>query len=430
MKKSDSILSNYTGAERQKEIYIAGMSGIPPKVPFDLQKLASKAQSVISKEAYAYIAGGAGAESTVKQNRSDFQKWQIVPRMLRDVSERDTTVELFGKTLPFPLLLSPVGVLELVHQQADLAVADAAKATGVPMIFSNQASYPMEQCAARLGDSPRWFQLYWSKSNDLVRSLVQRAEAAGCSAIAVTLDTTLLGWRTQDLDLAYLPFLRGRGIAQYVSDPVFNQLLDAPDDAEPIERKLTLETLSNVVQLMKNYPGGFFNNLRSKRPLRAVRQFISIYSRPSLSWEDLAFLRECTSLPIVLKGILHPEDAQRAIDYGMDGIIVSNHGGRQVDGSISTIEALPAVAEAVKDRIPVLLDSGVRGGADMFKAIALGATAVCIGRPYAYGLAIDGTQGVIEVLKNFYSDFDLTMGLAGCKSLDDIRNSTLVSGQS
>lgn len=427
MKKIDSILSNYTGAERQKEIYIAGMSGIPPRVPFDLQKLASKAKSVISKEAYAYIAGGAGAESTIQQNRSDFQKWQIVPRMLRDVSERDTTVELFGKTLPFPLLLSPVGVLELVHKQADLAVADAAKATGVPMIFSNQASYPMEQCAAHLGDSPRWFQLYWSKSNDLVRSLVQRAEAAGCSAITVTLDTTLLGWRTQDLDLAYLPFLRGRGIAQYVSDPVFNQLLDAPDDAEPIERKVTLETLSNVVQLMKNYPGGFFNNLRSKRPLRAVRQFISIYSRPSLSWEDLAFLRECTSLPIVLKGILHPDDAQRAIDYGMDGIIVSNHGGRQVDGSISTIEALPAVVDVVKDRIPVLLDSGVRGGADMFKAIALGAKAVCIGRPYVYGLAIDGAQGVTEVLKNFYSDFDLTMGLAGCKSLDEIRKSTLIS---
>jgi lactate 2-monooxygenase len=429
MKKKPSILSSYSGVDRQKETYIAGMSGITPKIPFDHQQLASKAKSILSKEAFAYIAGGAGTESTVRQNRSDFEKWKIVPRMLRDVSERDTTVELFGQTLPFPLLLSPVGVLELVHQQADLAVAEAAVTTGVPMIFSNQASYPMEQCAARMEDSPRWFQLYWSKSNDLVRSFIQRAEACGCNAITVTLDTTLLGWRVQDLNLAYLPFLRGRGIAQYVSDPVFNRLLDAPDEAEQIERKVTLETLSNVIQLMKNYPGGFFNNLRSKRPLRAVRQFISIYSRPSLTWEDLAFLRECTSLPIVLKGILHPDDAQRAIDHGVDGIIVSNHGGRQVDGSISTIEALPAIVEVVKDQIPILLDSGVRGGADMFKAIALGAKAVCIGRPFAYGLALGGTQGVIEVLKNFYADFDLTMGLAGCRSVEEIQQSTLLSNQ-
>lgn len=426
MKKKFSILSNYSGVDRQKETYIAGMSGIPPKIPFDHQKLAKKAKAVLSKEAFAYIAGGAGTESTIQQNRSSFENWKIIPRMLRDVSERDTTLELFGQTLPFPLLLSPVGVLELVHQQADLAVAKAAAATGVPMIFSNQASFAMEQCAAQMGDSPRWFQLYWSKSNDLVRSLVQRAEACGCNAIAVTLDTTLLGWRIQDLDLAYLPFLRGRGIAQYISDPVFNQLLDAPDDAEPIERKVTLETLSNVVQLMKNYPGGFLQNLRSKRPLRAVRQFISIYSRPSLTWDDLAFLRECTSLPIVLKGILHPDDARRALDHGMDGIIVSNHGGRQVDGSISTIEALPAIAEVVKEQIPIILDSGVRGGADMFKAIALGAKAVCIGRPFAYSLALGGEQGVVELLKNFYSDFDLTMGLAGCRSLEEIRQSTLL----
>jgi lactate 2-monooxygenase len=426
MKNNNSSLKNYSAVDRQKETYVGGMNGQLPLIPFDLQKLEAKAKAVMSKEAFAYVAGGAGTDSTVRQNRTGFSKWKIVPRMLRDVSVRDTSIELFGDRLPFPLLLSPVGVLDLAHKQADYAVARAASQAGVPMVFSNQASVPMEQCAAQMGDSPRWFQLYWSKSNDLVASLVKRAEAVGCSAITVTLDTTLLGWRTQDLDLAYLPFLRGKGIAQYTSDPVFNKLLDEPDDSESINQKVTLETIFNVIELMRSYPGGFFNNLKSKRPLKAVRKFISIYSRPSLTWEDLAFLREQTSFPIVLKGILHPDDARMAIDHGINGIIVSNHGGRQVDGSISTIEALPNIITAVNDKIPVLLDSGVRSGADMFKAIALGAKAVCIGRPYTYGLAIAGERGVTEVLRNFYSDFELTMGLAGCKSIEEIRQTTLV----
>ncbi len=426
MKKQPSSLKHYSAVDRQKETYISGMSGHLPKIPFDLQKLEHKAKASMSKEAFAYIAGGAGTDGTIRENRSAFSKWKIVPRMLRDVSVRDTSIELFGDQLPFPLLLSPVGVLELAHKQADLAVAKAAAKTGIPMIFSNQASFPMEQTAAVMGNSPRWFQLYWSKSNDLVASLVKRAEAAGCSAITVTLDTTLLGWRVQDLDLAYLPFLRGKGIAQYTSDPVFNKLLDEPDNAEPIERKLTLDTIANAIELIRSYPGGFFNNLKTKRPLKAVRQFISIYSRPSLTWDDLAFLREQTSLPIILKGILHPEDAKLAIDYGVDGIIVSNHGGRQVDGSISSIEALPEIIKEVDGKIPVLLDSGIRSGADMFKAIALGAKAVCIGRPFCYGLAINGEEGVAEVIKNFYSDFELTMGLTGCKSIEEIQEAKLV----
>ena len=426
MKKDFQSLKHYSAVERQKETYIAGMSGQSALIPFDFQKLEAKAKAILSKEAFAYIAGGAGTESTIRQNRSAFSKWKIVPRMLRDVSERDTSIDLFGDQLPFPLLLSPVGVLELVHKQSDLAVAKAASKTGVPMILSNQASCPMEQCAALMGSSPRWFQLYWSKSNDLVASFVQRAEASGCSAITVTLDTTLLGWRVQDLDLAYLPFLRGKGIAQYISDPVFNKLLDQPDDTEPLNRKVTFDTIFNVIELMRNYPGGFFKNLKSNRPLKAVRKFISIYSRPSLTWEDLSFLREQTKLPIVLKGILHPDDARMAVDHGMDGIIVSNHGGRQVDGAISTIEALPNIIKVVDGKIPVLIDSGVRSGADMFKAIALGAKAVCIGRPFTYALALAGEQGVTEILRNFYSDFELTMGLAGCKSVKEIKESTLL----
>ena len=428
MSKKKSSPINFAAVDRQKETYIGGMSGQRPKIPFDLKQLATLAQEKISPEAYAYIAGGAGTEDTITQNRSDFAEWRILPRMLRDVSERDTGVEIFGQRFDSPFFLAPIGVLDLAHKKGDLAVASAAAKAKIPMIFSNQASLPMEACAAQMGDSPRWFQLYWSKSNELVRSLVERAEACGCGAIVVTLDTTMLGWRIQDLDLAYLPFLRGRGIAQYISDPIFQKLIDQPDEepAPKTSSKLTLDTIANIRELMTNYPGGLVQNLRSKRPLKAVRKFISIYSRPSLTWNDLAFLREVTQLPILLKGILHPEDARLALEHGMNGIIVSNHGGRQVDGAISSIAALPGVMEVIGDKIPVLLDSGIRSGADTFKALALGASGVCIGRPYVYGLAVGGEKGVLEVLKNFRADFELTMALAGCRTVEEIQRHCLV----
>ena len=297
------------------------------------------------------------------------------------------------------------------------------------MIFSNQASRPMEQCAAALGDGPRWFQLYWSASNELVESFVRRAEACRCEAIVVTLDTTLLGWRTRDLDLAYLPFLRGKGIAQYTSDPVFRRILATEPAARgPDEQpRPTPAALRTLVQLTRAYPDRFVAGLRSGHAHAAGQTFVRIYSRPSLTWADLAFLRERTRLPILLKGILHPDDARRAVDEGMDGVIVSNHGGRQVDGAISTIAALPAVTEAIDGRVPVILDSGVRSGADAFKALALGASAVGLGRPYAYGLAIAGEAGVREVLQNFKADFDLTLGLTGCRSVADIGPEALVA---
>jgi lactate 2-monooxygenase len=237
----------------------------------------------------------------------------------------------------------------------------------------------------------------------------------------------MLGWRTQDLELSYLPFLEGRGIAQYTSDPVFQRLMDVPQETEQIKRKITFQSLAGLNQMVKNYPGkGFFSKLKSGRPLKAVRKFVSLYSNPALTWEDLKFLRDQTQLPILLKGILHPDDARKALDFGMDGIVVSNHGGRQVDGSISTLEALPRIAEVVNGKIPVLLDSGVRGGADIFKTLALGATAVCIGRPYVYGLAIAGQAGVYEVIRNMLADFELTMGLAGCRNIAEITRDALV----
>lgn len=411
---------------RQTEIFVSGMSGQLPSVPTRSDELEHKARAVLAPQAYAYVAGGAGLESTVRANRAAFDRWRILPRMLRDVSLADTTTSLFNTTLNSPILLAPVGVLELAHPQADLAVARAAAATGTPLIFSNQASRPMEACAQAMGDSPHWFQLYWSKSDALVESFVARAEACACNAIVVTLDTGMLGWRPRDLDLAYLPFLRGKGIAQYVSDPVFLASLDQPAERPAARRRVNLATLNALREMLQAYPGGFFKNLGSAKPLAAVQQFITTYSRTSLTWENLAFLRQRTRLPILLKGILHPDDGRLAVEHGMDGVIVSNHGGRQVDGAMGALDALPGVVAAVEGKIPVLFDSGIRCGADIFKALALGARAVCIGRPYVYGLALAGQAGVEQVLHNLRAEFELTMELSGCKSIAEITPERIV----
>ncbi|MDP2138294.1 MAG: alpha-hydroxy-acid oxidizing protein, partial [Candidatus Didemnitutus sp.] len=251
------------------------------------------------------------------------------------------------------------------------------------------------------------------------------AEACGCSAIVLTLDTTMLGWRPRDLDLGYLPFLEGKGIAQYTSDPVFRNELQrgatgaTPSAAEP-KPALNLQTITTALGQKANFPGGLWKNLTSSEPRVAVQRFAGTYSRPSLRWEDLKFLRQHTKLPILLKGVLHPDDARQAVELGIDGLVVSNHGGRQIDGSIASLDALPNIAGAVNGKIPVLFDSGVRGGADVFKALALGATAVCLGRPYVYGLAIAGEQGVAEVIGNVLAEFDLTLGLAGCASVGEV----------
>ncbi|MBV9945113.1 MAG: alpha-hydroxy-acid oxidizing protein [Solirubrobacterales bacterium] len=347
--------------------------------------------------------------------------------MLRDVEHRDTSIELFGQRLASPFLLAPVGVLELAHPEADCAVARAARDTGTWMVLSNQASRPMEGVSRILGDTARWFQLYWSRSDALVESLAGRAERCGCAAIVITLDTTMLGWRSRDLEGAFLPFLHGKGLAQYTSDPEFRRLLAEPPSTPPAQQpRPTLAALRTLVELTRAYPDSFWRTLVSGRGRAAVQRFTEIYSRPSLTWETLAFLRERTDLPIVLKGILHPDDAARAVAEGIDAVIVSNHGGRQVDGSVASLEALPAVVEAVNGGIPVLLDSGVRSGADIFKALALGARAVLIGRPYVYALGIGGREGVREFLLNLAADFDLTMGLAGCRSVAEIGPEALV----
>ncbi|GAA1923292.1 lactate 2-monooxygenase [Microbacterium aoyamense] len=417
----------------QSEIYRAGISGTKPLVPVDSDALEAAAGKALSAEAFAYIAGGAGAERTVAANRAEFGRWQLWPRPLRDVSARDLSIEFLGATRPTPLLLAPLGVMEMAHPEADLAVARAAASLGIPYTLSNQASFPMEEVRDAAPAGSRMFQLYWSASDELNASLLRRAEASGCEAIVVTLDTHLLGWRTRDLDLAYLPFTRGMGIAQYTSDPVFQQLVReraraaTPSDAPPV--KITPKAVAAGVTIARKgralTGAGLRDSLRSPLPRAAVETFLDVFSTPALTWGDLAKAREWTSLPIILKGIVHPDDAIAALDAGVDGIWISNHGGRQIDQSVPTLAVLPTIAERVAGRVPIVFDSGVRQGSDAAIALALGATAVAIGRPYSYGLGIAGEAGVREVLRNLLAELDITLGLSGGTRITDLDRGVL-----
>lgn len=408
------------GRRRQMDIYVPGAGGARPIVPVAAQALEERASRAMSKAAAAYIVGGAGHEATMRANRAAFDRWRFVPRVLRDVARRDLSVSLFGKRHATPLLLAPVGVLEMVHPDADLAVARAAAAAGVGYVFSNQASVAMEDCAAAMGDSPRWFQLYWSSDDAFVRSLVGRAEASKCDAIVVTLDTTLLGWRPRDLDLGYLPFLRGLGLAQYLSDPVFRAAIPerAPETTAKPKGIGIINTGLSLRRKGKEF-GLTFGQMRA-----AVPHFIGTYSRPDLNWSDIERLRGMTRLPIVLKGIRHPDDAALASRLGVSGIVVSNHGGRQVDGEAAALDMLPAVVAATGE-MPVLMDSGIRSGADVAKALALGARAVLLGRPYVYGLALAGEAGVREVIDNVVAELDLTLALCGLRGVGELDRSVL-----
>jgi isopentenyl diphosphate isomerase/L-lactate dehydrogenase-like FMN-dependent dehydrogenase len=281
----------------------------------------------------------------------------------------------------------------IVHADAELAVARAASALNLPFCLSTVSSYSLEEVADAAGSGPRWFQLYWPKDVSVRQSLLSRAEASGYGAIVVTLDTMMLAWRPRDLRTGFLPFLQQKGLANYFSDPAFVAGL-----AKPVEED----------------PGA------------AVLHWIGMFGNPEATWEDLAELRADTSLPMLVKGVLDPDDARRALDCGMDGIIVSNHGGRQVDGSIAALDALPRVVEAVAGAAPVLLDSGVRGGSDIVKALCLGAAAVLIGRPWVYGLGLAGEEGVRHVLRCILAELDLTMALSGRASIEELTRDMLL----
>lgn len=379
-----------SGPQRQQQIYTLGLTGSALSVPVSLSLLEQKAKEMLSPPAFDYVAGGASGEDTVRANRDAFYRWRIVPRMLRNVSERDLSIDLFGAQLPAPVILGPVGVQGILHAEGELASARAAAALGLPFTLSTAASRPIEEVAKAAnsaGTGVRWFQLYWGKNPELTASMLRRAERAGYKALVVTLDTSMLAWRERDLQHAYLPFILGQGLSNYFSDPVFRALLPQPPE---------------------------------QNPSAAIQLWSSLFSNTTLTWRDIAFLQKHTGLPIILKGILHPEDAANALESGVDGVIVSNHGGRQVDGAIASLEALPAIVREVNGRVPVLFDGGIRRGADVFKALALGARAVLLGRLYTWGLAVAGEQGVRDVVLNLLADLDLTLALSGhtsCRTL-------------
>jgi lactate 2-monooxygenase len=373
-------------ADYYREIYARGLGGETPSIPVAVEEQERRAHEAMDERAANYVFAGAGAEHTMRANRDAFERYRIVPRMLRDVAERDLAVELLGTAMPAPLLLAPIGVQKIVHDEGELATARAAAEVGVPMIASTASHFTMEEIAQAGGEAPRWFQLYWPNDRKLAESFVSRAEVAGYRAIVLTVDTFIPGWKSRDLQQAWLPFLSGMGVANYFQDPVFRAGLEkTPEEDQGA----------------------------------ATGHFLG-QANPSLTWDDLAWLRERTSLPIVVKGIQHTADAREAVRRGVDGIVVSNHGGRQVDGAIGSLDALPPIAEAVGDELTILFDSGIRSGADVLKALALGADAVCLGRPYVWGLALGGQAGVETVLKMVLAELDLTMALCGYTSPDQL----------
>ena len=370
-------------ADYYREIYARGLGGETPSIPVSVAELEKAAIAAMDPRAAGYVCAGAGSEDTMRANREAFERHRIVPRMLRDVAVRDLSTTVLGTAMPAPLLLAPIGVQRIVHEEGELATASAAAALGLPMIASTASAFTLEEIAEAGGDAPRWFQLYWPNDRDLAKSFVERAEAAGYSAIVLTVDTFIPGWKSRDLQQAWLPFLNGMGVANYFKDPVFRAGLErTPEEDQGA----------------------------------ATGHFLGVQANPSLSWDDLGWLREQTSLPILVKGIQHVDDAREAARRGIDGIVVSNHGGRQVDGALASLDALAPIAAAVGDDLTVLFDSGVRSGADVIKALALGADAVLLGRPYVWGLALEGQAGVETVLKMVLAELDLTMALCGYTS--------------
>ncbi len=370
-----------------------GAGGQRPSLPIAWDDLARRAADSMDERAAGYVFGSAGTEDTARENAEAFRRLRIVPRMLRDVSARDLSTTLLGLDLIAPVGLAPIGVQNIVHPDGELAAARGAAAVGVPMCAGTVAAHTMEEIAAELGDAPRMFQLYWPNDPEFAESFLQRAEAAGYGAIVVTIDNAFPGWKPRDLQNAYLPFLDGEGLANFFADPVFRDSLDVPPEEDA---------------------GA------------AVGRFVGVFGNPALTWNDLDWLRAETSLPIVLKGVLHPDDAREARERGVDGIAVSNHGGRQVDGAIAAVDALPAIADAVGDELAILFDSGIRSGADAVKALALGADAVLLGRPYLWGMALEGAEGVEKVLRHLLAELDLTMALSGCTKPAELETGMLV----
>ncbi|MFC7371865.1 alpha-hydroxy-acid oxidizing protein [Fictibacillus iocasae] len=361
-------------------------------LPFSYSNLEKEAELALSKEPFTYVQSGAGAEITLCENETAFNRWAIVPRVLKDVSSRVLSTDILGTHLPASFILAPIGNQGILHPEGELASARAAAAFGVPFIASTVSTFSLEEIAAANGTGSRWFQLYWSSDFEVTASLVHRAEKAGYTAITVTVDMPVVGYRERDLDHQYFPLALGKGAANFLQDPIFLSRLSKP----PAE----------------DMTG-------------ALAHLQSLFFTPSLTWEKVKKLREITSLPIIIKGVLHEEDARKAVDAGFDGIVVSNHGGRQLDGCISSLDALSPIVTAVAGKIPVMLDSGIRRGADVVKALALGADAVLLGRPYVYGLAVGGENGVKHVIEQYIKDVDTAVALTGLTAVSEANRGTV-----
>jgi lactate 2-monooxygenase len=379
---------SFSGASVQNAIYIAQQ---PPEWPVGPEDWERAAEAKLDAGAFGYIAGGAGGEATVRANLSAFERWRIAPRMLAGNARRDISVEVLGTPSPAPFFFAPLGVLSIASEEGEVGVARAAASSRVPLIVSSASTHSLEQVAET--GCPRWFQLYWVSDRDICASFVSRAEEAGYGAIVVTLDTLTLGWRPRDLRNAYLPFIKGEGCGQFFSDPVFLGKLDKPV---------------------------------AEDPLTAAATMLATFSNLGLTWEDLDWLRSRTKLPLLVKGVLTADDAKRAFEHGIDGVIVSNHGGRQVDGAVASLDALVQVRDALPKAV-VLMDGGIRRAADVVKAMALGADAVLLGRPYAYALAVGGQRGVEALTENLMAEIDLTLALAGGTSIRDLDRSWLTA---
>ncbi len=384
------------GPQRQREVFFGKLLGDSSDIPFQFFELEEQAREVMDRGPHGYVAGNAGSETTTSANRNAFSKWKLRPRLLQGVEERKLKTGFLEIELHVPLLLAPVGVQSIIHDRGARASAEGAARLGVPFIHSTVSSHTIEDIADNVEGSPLWFQLYWSDLPELNESLIQRAEEADYEAIVVTLDSPLLGWRPRDLEQGYFPFLDGEGLANYTSDPCFRDKLDIPPE----------ESMDESLEL-----------------------FLDIFSKPSAQWSDLRDLSETTNLPFLAKGILHPDDATKALEHGCDGIIVSNHGGRHVDGEMPALDALVDVRNTLPEDDPILFDSGVRSGTDVLKACALGADAVLLGRPYLYALALEGADGVEELLKNYLAELDITMGLCGEQNLAEVSSDILVRGE-
>jgi lactate 2-monooxygenase len=371
-------------------IYAKGLAGERPELPVSWAGLENAAFEALDELARGYVFGSAGTEDTARANADAFRRWRIVPRMLRDVTTRTLATTVLRQDLVAPVMLAPIGVQGIVHADGELAAARGAGAVGLGLIASTVADHSLEEIAAAHGDAPHWFQLYWPNDPEIAASMVARAEAAGYGAIVLTVDNAIPGWKPRDLEQAYLPGAHAKGIANYLADPAFRARLKDPDDQG-----------------------------------EAIGLFITVFPNAALTWDDLDWLREVTDLPILLKGVLHPDDALEARERGVNGLIVSTHGGRQVDGAIGSLDALPDVVDAVGDDLAILLDSGVRSGADAFKALALGADAALLGRPYIWGMALAGATGVETVIRMFLAELDLTMALSGATSPAQIERGLL-----